>query len=92
MVSWAVLVKKKRKPMRTGLPKSPIMLSKEEHEQLRAMASFRSLWHDLINRVRIVLMAVGRFPNLQVANQVYLSPQSVYCRKTKLLRQEALMK
>jgi hypothetical protein len=66
--------------MRTGRPKSPIMLSKEEHEQLRAMANFRSLCHDLINRARIVLMAIERFPNLQVANQVYLSPQSVYCR------------
>lgn len=65
--------------MRTGRPKSPIMLSKEEHEPLRAMVNFCSLCHDLINRARIVLMAVERFPNLQVANQVYLSSQSVYC-------------
>jgi len=63
--------------MRTGRPKSPIMLSKEEHEQLRSMANSRSLPHGLVNRARIVLMAAEGSPNREIADQVHLSPQMV---------------
>lgn len=43
--------------MRTGRPKTPIFLSKEEHEQLKSMVNSRSLPHGLVTRAQIVLMA-----------------------------------
>ena len=52
--------------MKTGRPKVPIKLSKEEREQLQAIANSRSLPHALVNRVRIVLMAAEGLPNLWI--------------------------
>jgi putative transposase len=63
--------------MRTGRPKAPIVLTKEEREQLQSIANSRSLPHGLITRVRIVLMAAGGAPNLAIAEKVGLSIQSV---------------
>ena len=63
--------------MRTGRPKSPITLSKEEHAQLRSMVNSRSLPHGLVNRARIVLMAGEKTPNQTIAQEVGLSAQSV---------------
>jgi len=42
--------------MRTGRPKEPIILSKEEYEQLNSISNSRSLPHGLVNRAGIVLM------------------------------------
>jgi len=33
VASWAIPIKKRRRPMRTGRPKLPMMLSKEEYEE-----------------------------------------------------------
>lgn len=43
--------------MRSGRPKIPITLSKEEEEQLKGIAKSRSLPHGLVNRACIILMA-----------------------------------
>jgi len=54
--------------MKTGRPKSPITLSKEEDEQLRSIANSRSLPYGLVRRASIVLMAAqgtGLFLNCQ---------------------------
>jgi putative transposase len=63
--------------MRTGRPKSPMVLTKEEHQQLNSIANSRSLSHGLVNRARIVLMAAEGSANREIANQVNLSPQMV---------------
>jgi hypothetical protein len=43
--------------MRSGRPKIPITLSKEEEEQLKGIANSRALPHGLVNRACIILMA-----------------------------------
>ncbi len=63
--------------MRTGRPKTPIKLSKEELEQLKAIANSRSLPHALVNRVRIVLMAAEGVSNGIISHKIGLSPQMV---------------
>jgi putative transposase len=59
--------------MRTGRPKAPIVLSKEEDEQLKSIANSRSLPHGLVNRAHIVLMAAQGIPNHTIAQEVGLS-------------------
>ena len=63
--------------MRTGRPKAPIVLSKEEDEQLKSIANSRSLPHGLVNRAHIVLMAAQGTPNHTIAQKVGLIPQMV---------------
>src|SRR5512135_97877 len=63
--------------MRSGRPKVPITLSKEEDEQLKSIANSRSHPHGLVNRARIVLMAAEGTPNGTIAQKVRLSPQMV---------------
>lgn len=63
--------------MRTGRPKVPIKVSKEEQEQLNSIAKSRSLPHGLVNRARIVLMAAEGIPNGTISQKVGLSPQRV---------------
>jgi hypothetical protein len=53
--------------MRTGRPKAPIVLSKEEDEQLKSIANSRSLAHGLVNRAHIVLMAAQGTANHTIA-------------------------
>lgn len=73
--------------MRTGRPKSPITLSKEEHVQLKSMVNSRSLPHGLVTRARIVLMAAEEVPNLAIAEKVGLSVQSVCKWRQRYLQQ-----
>jgi len=63
--------------MKTGRPKIPIILSNEEHAQLKSMVYSRSLPHGLITRARIVLMAAQGATNREIAEKVDLSPQMV---------------
>ena len=63
--------------MRIGRPKEPVILSKEEHEQLTVIANSRSLPYSLVNRARIVLLATQGIPNCTIAERVDLSPQTV---------------
>jgi len=79
--------KKRRKPMRTGRPKSPIVLSNEEHEQLKSIANSRSVPHGLVNRARIVLMAAEGAPNCEIAKRVNLSAQMVCQWRQRYLKQ-----
>ena len=73
--------------MRTGRPKAPITLSKEEDEQLNSIANSRSLPHGLANRARIVLMAAQGTPNCTIAQKVDLSPQMVCKWRQRYLQQ-----
>lgn len=51
--------------MRTGRPKAPITLSKEENEQLKSIANSRSLPYRLVKRARLILMAAEGTPPAQ---------------------------
>lgn len=63
--------------MRTGRPKSPIVLSIEDREQLNAIANSHSMPYSLVTRARIVLMAAEGHHNRVIAEKVSLSPQMV---------------
>jgi len=73
--------------MKTGRPKSPITLSKEEDEQLTSIANSRSLPHGLVRRARIVLMAADGVPNRAIAEKVNLSAQMVSKWRNRFLQQ-----
>ena len=73
--------------MRTGRPKEPIVLSKEEREQLNGIANSRSLPHGLARRANIVLLAADGMPNSAIAERVNLSPQMVCKWRKRYLRQ-----
>ena len=73
--------------MRTGRPKTPIVLSKEEDEQLKSIANSRSLPHGLVHRAHIVLMAAQGTPNHTIAQEVGLSPQMVCKWRRRYLQQ-----
>jgi putative transposase len=63
--------------MKTGRPKTPIVLSDQEHAQLKSIVCSRSLPHGLITRARIVLMAAQGSTNREISEKVCLSPQMV---------------
>lgn len=77
----------RRKAMRTGRPKAPIILSQEENEQLISISKSRSLSHALVNRARIILMAAEGVPNHTIAEKVNLSPQMVCKWRQRYLQQ-----
>lgn len=63
--------------MRTGRPKQPLTLSREERQQLEALASSRSLPHGLVRRSRIVLMSADGATNTEIARKLGLTIQTV---------------
>jgi len=63
--------------MRTGRPRKPIVLSKEEEMQLSAVAGSRSLPYGLVTRAKIILMSAKGFSNRDIAAKVDYSTQSV---------------
>ncbi len=73
--------------MRTGRPKAPIVLSREEDEQLTSIANSRSLPHGLVNRAHIILMAAQGTPNHTIAQKVGLSPQMVCKWRRRYIQQ-----
>jgi putative transposase len=73
--------------MRTGRPKEPVILSEEDHEQLKSIANSRSLPHGLVNRARIILMAAQGDPSRIIAQNVGLSPQTVCKWRQRYLQQ-----
>lgn len=81
------LLLRKRKPMKTGRPKSPIILSNQEHEQLKSIVRSRSLPHGLITRARIILMDAEGTPNRAIAEKVGLSMQTVCKWRQRYLQQ-----
>lgn len=73
--------------MKTGRPKTPIVLSDEEHAQLKSIVGSRSLPHGLTTRARIVLMAAEGTTNHEIAEKVGLSPQGVCKWRRRYLEQ-----
>lgn len=73
--------------MKTGRPKKQVILSKEEYEQLNAIANSRSLPHSLVNRANIVLLASQGIPNCTIAEKVNLSHQMVSKWRQRYLQQ-----
>jgi putative transposase len=76
MVAWGHL-SIRRRPMRTGRPKIPIVLTEEEQQQLKALAGSRSLPHGVVTRARIILMDAEGLTNQAIARRVELSMQAV---------------
>ncbi len=73
--------------MKTGRPKTPIILSDQEQEQLRAMLNSRSLPHGLITRAQIVLMAAEGTTNNEISGEIGISPQMVCKWRQRYLEQ-----
>ena len=73
--------------MKTGRPKTPIILSQQEHAQLKSMVCSRSLPHSLVTRARIVLMDAQGATNREISEKVYLSPQMVCKWRQRYLQQ-----
>ena len=73
--------------MKTGRPKTPIILSDQEHDQLKSIVSSRSLPHGLATRARIVLMAAQGSTNREISEKVDLSPQMVCKWRKRYLNQ-----
>jgi putative transposase len=73
--------------MRTGRPRIPIVLSKEERVQLKSIVSSRSLPHGLVTRAQIVLMSAEGATNHDIAQEVRLSLPAVCKWRQRYLQQ-----
>jgi putative transposase len=74
-------------PMKTGRPKAPMTLSKQEQEQLEAIVASRSMPSGLVNRVRIVLLAAKGMSNNQISEKIGFSHQAVCKWRQRYLKQ-----
>lgn len=63
--------------MKTGRPKEPIVLSKEEREQLEAIQRSRSLPAGIVRRAKIILSSADGIPNADIAKRLDVSPFTV---------------
>jgi len=63
--------------MRTGRPKTPVVLADEQREQLQTWARSRSLPQGLVNRLRIVLLAAEGVSNREIGARLGLSEPAV---------------
>ena len=63
--------------MKTGRPKQPLVLDKDQKNQLQAIAASRSLPHGLVRRVRIVLLAAEGMSNSDISERLSMSKPSV---------------
>jgi putative transposase len=81
------LLERKEKPMRTGRPTPPVNLTKGEQEQLKSIASSRSMPHGIVNRARIVLMAAAGTTNTDIAKKLNLNIHSVSKWRQRYLQQ-----
>jgi putative transposase len=63
--------------MRSGRPKSELVLNNEEREQLEALLRSRSLPAGLVRRAKIVLHAADGEPNSAIAKRLKLNPTTV---------------
>jgi putative transposase len=73
--------------MRTGRPKQPLTLSSEEHVQVRALATSRSLPYALVVRAQIVLRAAEGASNKTIAQELGLSTVTVSKWRKRYLEQ-----
>ncbi len=72
--------------MPMGRPKTPLLLGPEESEQLRAVASSRSLAHGLVMRARIILLSASGMNNQAIAARLRLNPVTVGHWRRRFLR------
>ena len=63
--------------MPMGRPKPLLLLGPEESEQLRAVASSRTLPHGLVLRARIILLSASGMNNQAIAARLCLNPVTV---------------
>ena len=63
--------------MKTGRPKPPVVLEREQFMQLNSLAGSRSLPHGLVIRAKIVLMAASGKSNSDIAKRLSMSKPSV---------------
>ena len=73
--------------MRTGRPKRAIVLTSEEREQLKSIASSRSLPYGLVRRARIIIMAADGAANKNIAAKLGYSAFSVGLWRRRYLDQ-----
>ena len=73
--------------MKTGRPKTPLVISPEEQQQLKTIADSRSLPHGIVTRAHIILMAAEGVTNRSIAEKVGLSPQVVCKWRRRYLTQ-----
>ena len=68
--------------MRTGRPRKPIVLSREEESELKTIAGSRSLPYGLVARARVILMSAEGVANKTIAAKLgYSSPSVILWRK-----------
>ena len=63
--------------MRTGRPKTPLVVSREERETLDSLAHRSRTAPQLARRARIVLACAGGLENKVVAKKLRMTPQTV---------------
>lgn len=63
--------------MKTGRPKEPIVLSKEEREQLEAIQRSRSMPAGIVRRAKIILSSADGSSNADIAKRLDVSPFTV---------------
>ena len=63
--------------MKTGRPRKPIVLNKEEEQQLKSIATSRSLPYGLVTRAKIIIMTAEGISNKDIAQKLDYSTQSV---------------
>ena len=73
--------------MRAGRPQKPIVLSEEEHQQLRSITRSYSLPHGLVIRAQIILLSAAGYSNKEIAQRVGRSPQIVCKWRQRYLQQ-----
>jgi len=71
--------------MKRGRPKKPLVLSREDRQQLKSLAASRSLPHGLVRRVRIVLLAAEGLENETIAQRVGVSRSTVWAWRSRYL-------
>ena len=73
--------------MPMGRPKPLLLLGPEESEQLRAVASSRTLPHGLVLRARIILLSASGMNNQAIAARLCLNPVTVGHWRKRFLQQ-----
>jgi putative transposase len=71
--------------MAKGRPKKTITLATEERDQLKSIASSRSLPYGLVIRARIILMSAEGMTNQMIARKIGYSAQSVWLWRKRYL-------
>ena len=72
--------------MPMGRPKPPLLLRREESEQLRSVAVSRTLPHGLVRRARIILLSASGMSNQAIAARLHLNPVTVSYWRRRFLQ------